>query len=242
MKALTIMLILISVNLFAQEKATRIPLIGEKAPSFVAESTNGKITFPDDYFNKWKIIFSHPDDFTPVCSTEILELAYLQDEFKKLNAEIIIISTDGINSHMEWKKSLENLNYKQKGPVSIKFPLISDKSIEISKLYGMIHPTYNDVKDVRGVFIIDPENKIRALMFYPNETGRNMDEILRMVKALQNVDKNYVLTPANWTPGADVLLKSPATEKETEKFKLSDDKSKYSYAWYMWFTKQGSRM
>jgi len=242
MKTITILLVLVSVNLFSQESTvSRIPMLGEKAPSFVAESTNGKINFPDDYFGKWKIIFSHPAAFTPVCSTELIELAFLQDEFKKLNTSIIVVSTDGLNSHIEWINSLESINYKDKGKVDIKYPLVSDKLMDISKKYGMIHPNYSEVKDIRGVFIIDPEDRIRSIMFYPNETGRNIDEIMRTVLALQNSDKNSVLTPANWQPGDDVLLKSPTSETKVEKYKENESSSNYSYAWYLLFKSQGSK-
>ncbi|OFY36697.1 MAG: hypothetical protein A2W91_03425 [Bacteroidetes bacterium GWF2_38_335] len=226
------------VNIFAQDKEVmRIPLIGETAPSFIAESTEGKLNFPDDYFSKWKIIFSHPAAFTPVCSTELLELAKLQGKFKKLNTGILVLSTDGVNSHLEWQKSLETIKYQGGETVDIDFPLISDKTLEISKLYGMIHPNYSSTRDIRGVFIIDPSNKIRAMMFYPSETGRNMDEIMRTLIALQSSDDKNILTPANWDPGEDVLLESPTTEKESEKLSKNKNPDIYNLTWYLWFTK-----
>lgn len=239
MKTLTIVLMFVSVTLFGQEeKAGRIPMLGEKAPAFTAESTSGKVNFPDDYFNKWKILFSHPAAFTPVCSSEMIELAHMQDEFKKLNTALLVISTDGNSSNTEWKYSLSQIDYKNKGKVEIKFPLVSDKTMEISKKYGMFHPAYNDLKNIRGVFIVDPQDRIRAIMFYPDETGRNLDEIKRTLLALQKTDKSSVLTPANWVPGEDVLLKGPDNEASSAKYQNSEKSPKYAYAWYMWFLKQ----
>ena len=225
---------------FAQaqkDENIRIPLIGEQAPSFTAKSTIGDIKYPEDFFGKWRIIFSHPADFTPVCSSEILELAKLQEEFKKLNTAIMVISTDGLNSHMEWINSLESIEYKGSPKQSINFALIADDHLEISKKFGMIHPTYNDKKDIRGVFIIDPENKIQAIFFYPSTTGRNFDEIKRTLLALQIAQKETVLTPANWHPGDDVLIPAPANKGEAEKMKNRNDARYYSYAWFMWFRK-----
>lgn len=215
----------------------RIPLIGETAPAFKAESTQGTINFPDDYFTKWKILFSHPADFTPVCSTEILELAAMQEDLKKLNTQIVVMSTDSKNSHIEWLKSLEEIDYKKRGPKEINFPLISDQSLKISKSYGMIHPNSSSTRDVRGAFIIDPANKIRAIFFYPMSTGRNLDEIKRTLEALQLTDKQNVLTPANWQPGQDVLLPAPATKEDAARLEEKWDTKLSSLAWYIWFTK-----
>jgi peroxiredoxin (alkyl hydroperoxide reductase subunit C) len=214
-----------------------IPLIGETAPRFTAESTMGTINFPDDYSKQWKILFSHPSDFTPVCSSELLELANLQDEFDKMNTRLLVVSTDGLDSHLEWTRSLESIKYKNTMTPRIRFPLIADKSLEISKLYGMIHPNSSTTKDVRGVFIIDPENKIRAIFFYPFDVGRNIDEIKRTLTALQTNAKFNVLTPANWQPGDDVLIHSPKTMAESEKMTDRKDPDLYSVIWYMWFRK-----
>lgn len=228
----------VTFSLVAQvNKDIKIPLIGEIIPSFVAESTVGKIKFPDDYFAKWKILFSHPADFTPVCTSEIIELANLQEEFRKLNTQVLVISTDGINSHLEWIKSIESIEYKGKKTVKIEFPLISDFNYEISKKYGMLQPSASNTKDVRGVFIIDSENKVRTIFYYPSNVGRNFDEILRTLKALQNVSNESVLTPANWKPGDDVLIPSPSNIDEANKLKDKNSPNLYSYAWYMWFKK-----
>jgi peroxiredoxin (alkyl hydroperoxide reductase subunit C) len=235
----TLTFLVLSVMLLQAQKSadTRIPLIGEQAPKFTAESTFGKITFPDDNNTKWTILFSHPADFTAVCSSEILELALLQDEFDKLNTRLMVISTDAVSSHIEWVKSLESIKYKEREPVKIKFPLISDKSLEISKKYGMIHSQSSTTKDIRGVFIIDSDDKIEAIFFYPMNIGRNMEEIKRTLIALQTASKNNVLIPANWTPGQDVMIPSPQTSADAEKMMKKNDPRLYYYSWYMWFMK-----
>ena len=210
-------------------------MLGEVAPSFMAESTMGKISFPGDYYQKWKILFSHPADFTPVCSTEILELAALQNDFDRLNAKLLVISTDGINSHIEWVKSLESIKYKGREPVKINFPLVSDNNLEISKKYGMIHFYNSSTRDVRGVFIIDPSDRIRAIFFYPDNAGRNLDEIRRTIVALQTASDKNVLIPANWLPGQDVMLPAPKTVEESEKLMKKNDPDLTSLTWYLWF-------
>jgi peroxiredoxin (alkyl hydroperoxide reductase subunit C) len=215
----------------------RIPLIGEAAPKFTAESTRGTITFPDNTNNKWTILFSHPADFTAVCSSEILELAALQAEFERLDTRLMVISTDAVSSHIEWVKSLEAINYKDRGPIKINFPLISDKSLEISKKYGMIHPNLSTTKDVRGAFIIGPDEKIEGIFFYPMNVGRNMDEIKRTLIALQTAEKNSVLIPANWKPGDDVMIQSPQTSDGAEALMKQKSKDLYYLTWYMWFRK-----
>ena len=205
---------------YAQDSiANRIPLIGERAPKFTAESTNGKITFPDENNSKWTILFSHPADFTAVCSSEILELAALQEDFEKLNTRLIVISTDAVSSHIEWVKSLETIKYKGREPVKIKFPLISD------------------TKDVRGVFIVDPDEKIEAIFFYSMNVGRNMDEIKRTLVALQTAEKNNVLIPANWNAGQDVMIPSPKTPDDADKLLKKITPGLYYLTWYMWFKK-----
>lgn len=231
-----ILLCLITTTIFSQQQSrTRMPMLGEKAPKFSAKSTNGNLNFPDDYYGKWKILFSHPASFTPVCTSELLELAYLQDDFDKINTALIVLSTDGINSHIEWVKSMESINYMDRGTVDIQYPIVSDVGYEISNKYGMIHPESSTTKDIRAVFIIDPDNRIKAIIYYPLNVGRNIDEILRTMVALQKVDKREVLTPANWNPGDDYLVKSPESIKEAEKLKSKNDSSMYSLAWYMWY-------
>lgn len=241
MKNIVIMFVMLlsSVLTFGQPKSNEscIPLLGGEAPSFEANSTNGHINFPDDYFSKWKILFSHPADFTPVCTSEILELAAMQEEFDQLNTSLMVISTDGINSHIEWVRSIESLNYKDLKPSKIKFPLISDVGLEISKKYGMLDVNSNNTRDIRGVFIIDPDNKIQAMFFYPSTVGRNLQEIKRTLLALQTHAKHDVLTPANWKPGEEVLIPSPASIREAEKLKEKKDPDLREVNWYMWLKK-----
>lgn len=218
-----------------EDRNFRIPLIGESAPSFTAESTNGTINFPTDFGRKWKILFSHPQDFTPVCTTEILELANLQDQFDKLGIKIVVVSTDPLETHKEWKKSMESLNLNNMGEVKIKFPLVDDNDLVISKEYGMIHPASNTTRSVRGVFIIDPDNIIQAIYFYPKSVGRSTDELIRMVTALQTTSSGKVLTPVNWKAGNDLLVPFPPKTDETGKPIVPD--GFYSPVWYLWFKK-----
>jgi peroxiredoxin 2/4 len=235
---LTFILVLTATLLFSQTTPeVRIPLIGETAPSFTGESTRGKITFPDDYYGKWKILFSHPAAFTPVCTSELIELAAMQADLEKLNTKVVVISTDGLNSHIAWVKSIESIRYEGKDPVKVNFPIISDNNLEISKKYGMIHSYTSTTRDIRGVFIIDENDKIKATFFYPMNVGRNMDEIKRTLIALQTADNKNVLTPANWTPGKDVLIPSPKTEAEADKLAAKKDPDLREVVWYMWFKK-----
>ncbi len=222
-------------TVMAQEQS--IPLIGSKAPSFTAESTNGTLTFPEDYGKSWKILFSHPQDFTPVCSSELLELAYMQNQFADLNVKIAIISTDNVARHKEWKAYLEEIDYKGRGQQKIEFPLLDDKTAVASKQYGMVHPVVSTNRDVRGVFIIDSENTIRSINFYPMEVGRNFQEITRVVHALQATKQAKVLTPANWEKGDDVMVPFyPYTEEQlASNPSLKDDY--YSLGNRMWFKK-----
>lgn len=214
----------------------RIPLIGTPAPSFKAPSTNGLISFPEDFGKQWKILFAHPRDFTPVCSSEILELAYRQDEFIQLNTQILIISVDKLVSHQNWKADLEQIDYKGHGKLKINFPLVVDSSFSICDSYGMLDTKSGRGKSVRGVFFINPENEISAFYFYPVEVGRNTDEILRTLKALQaHYDNPGVVIPANWQPGDDVMIPFLKVE-DKEELKKPDPKVHY-INWYMIYKK-----
>jgi peroxiredoxin (alkyl hydroperoxide reductase subunit C) len=218
-----------------EDRNFRIPLIGENAPSFTAESTNGTINFPSDFGRYWKILFSHPQDFTPVCTTEILQLANMQNEFDKLGIKLVVVSTDALDTHVQWKKSMESLNLNNAGEVKIRFPLVEDKNLVISKEYGMIHPKSNTTNSVRGVFIVDPDNVIQAIYFYPKSVGRSTDELLRMVTALQTTSSGKVLTPVNWKAGNDLLVPVPPQTDKTGKAIVPD--GFYSPVWYLWFKK-----
>jgi peroxiredoxin 2/4 len=213
----------------------RIPLIGEQAPSFTIESTAGTINFPFDFGTDWKIILSHPMDFTPVCSTELIELANLQNEFEKLGVKVITVSTDPLETHKQWKKALEQIEYKGYPRQKINFPIVDDSNLVISKLYGMIHLETDNNRDVRGVFIIDPNNKIRAEYFYPQEVGRNLNELLRTIIALQTADRKNVLTPANWNIGNDVLVPFPLKANMSAMNK--DSGEYYQFSWFIIFKK-----
>jgi peroxiredoxin 2/4 len=231
-------LLLLSLSAFVAPKTSNIvtPQLGDDAPSFIAKTTNGKLNFPKDFGVNWKILFSHPKDFTPVCSSEIIELAAMQDEFDKLGVKIAVISTDSINQHYSWKKALEEISYKGRTPVKIDFPLIADENYSISVSYGMIHEKYNHSMDVRGVFIINPENKICAIFFYPTNIGRNLEEIKRTVTALQMAGQSCVL-PANWKPGEDVMVPHFPYTDEQLKSDPGLSKNYYNYGGFMWFIK-----
>lgn len=189
-----------------------LPLIGEKAPSFQAETTQGKIQFPEDYKGRWVIFFSHPADFTPVCTTEFMAFAAMQGEFKKLNAELLGLSIDSTYSHIAWLRTIrEKIEYKGMKGIEVNFPVISDLTMEVSRQFGMVQPCASNTQAVRAVFIIDPHGTVRAILYYPLSNGRNMDEIKRLLQALQTSDEHKVATPANWRPGDDVIIPPPGS-------------------------------
>lgn len=218
----------------------RIPLIGEYAPAFEANTTQGPINFPSDYKGKWSILFSHPADFTPVCSTEFMTFASMAEDFKKLNTELIGLSVDSIHSHIAWLRALCPMEWgPHKKGEEIPFPLIDDVSMNIANKYGMIHDK-SSTAAVRATFIIDTEGKIRTILYYPASTGRNMEEIKRIVIALQKADSDHCATPANWMPGDDVIIPAPgscgAAKERTSEVKNSKDL--YSYDWFLTFRKE----
>lgn len=237
MKKLAVLSIAIAFSLL-QVKAqnVNIPQIGVKAPSFTAQTTQGEINFPSDYGNNWKILFSHPKDFTPVCSSEILELAHEQQTFHNLDASIVVVSTDILEQHKSWKAALEEIRYEERAPVKIDFPLVADPDLKVSTLYGMVHSASNISENIRGVYFIDPENTIRAIQFYPNEVGRSVDEIERTLLALQTTyaHKNQV-TPVNWQPGDDLLI--PVLSAEDKNGIGTPESDYYKLAWFMMFKK-----
>lgn len=216
-----------------KEQLYQIPLIGDKAPQFKATTTNGEILFPDDFAGKWVILFSHPADFTPVCSTEFMTFASRQDEFKKLNVELVGLSVDALQSHIKWLKDLEGFEYNGIKNVKVKFPLIVDITMNVSKLYGMIHPNSDTTHAVRAVFVIDPNGIVRTILYYPASTGRNFDEIVRIVKSLQLADSEKIATPADWKPGDDVIVPPPATKKEADR--RMKEKGMKCQDWYLCF-------
>lgn len=184
-----------------------MPRIGDPAPTFVANSTQGEINFPKDFQGKWKILFSHPADFTPVCTSEFMTFASMEAEFNALNTRLIGISVDGIYSHIAWLRTIrEKIKYRDMQDVEVKFPLVEDVSMEISKKYGMIHPGETSTQTVRAVFIIDNYDKIRAIIYYPLALGRNIDEIKRVLIGLQSIDEFDVALPEDWHPGEEVIV------------------------------------
>jgi peroxiredoxin (alkyl hydroperoxide reductase subunit C) len=231
-----LLLMIVNVSMAQKLGNQRIPLIGSTAPSFKAPSTNGPLNFPDDFGKKWKILFAHPRDFTPVCSSEILELAYRQDEFLQLNTQIVVVSVDKLVSHLNWKADLEQINYKGHGKVKINFPLVVDSSFAICDSYGMLDTKSGRGKSVRGIFFVNPDNEISAFYFYPNEVGRNTDEIIRTLKALQtSYTGNGVVLPCNWQPGDDVMI--PFLNVEDKEELKKPDPSIHYINWYMIYKK-----
>lgn len=184
-----------------------MPRIGEKAPAFEAVTTQGKINFPADFKGKWKILFSHPADFTPVCTSEFMTFGKMADEFEALNCQLVGLSVDGLYSHIAWLRTIrEKIEYKGMKDVEIHFPLIDDVSMKVAKLYGMIQPGESETSAVRAVFFIDPKDTIRTIMYYPLALGRNFDEIKRVLVGLQTVDNFGVALPADWRPGDEVIV------------------------------------
>ena len=182
-----------------------IPKIGDRAPDFQANSSKGPISLKD-FKGKWVILFSHPADFTPVCTTEFIEFAKKYDEFEKRNAQLIGLSIDSVYSHIAWLLQMEKIY-----GVEVKFPVIADLNMNVANLYGLIHEHASATSTVRAVFFIDPEGVVRALIYYPASTGRNIDEILRVLDSLTYADSFIIATPANWKAGDDVIVPQPAT-------------------------------
>lgn len=223
----------------AASPAVRIPLIGEQAPAFTAVTTQGEINFPADYAGKWVILFSHPADFTPVCTTEFMTFASLQDQFNELNCELIGLSIDSNFSHIAWLRTIrEKIEYKNMKNVEVTFPVIADLKMDVAAKYGMVHPSSDDTHAVRAVFFIDPNAKIRAMLYYPASCGRNFDEIMRMLIALQTADAESCATPADWRPGDDVIIPAPGscgTAKDRVEGAAGGDY--YCLDWFLCFRK-----
>ena len=191
-----------------------MPRIGEKAPAFTAETTQGPINFPEEFKGKWVILFSHPSDFTPVCTSEFVTFGSMQDEFEQLNCQLIGLSIDGLASHIAWLRTIkEKIEFKGMKNIDVRFPLIEDISMKVANKYGMIQPGESNTKAVRAVFFIDPEATIRAIIYYPLNLGRNFDELKRALIALQTADKFKVAMPANWYPGDDVIIPAPGSTR-----------------------------
>ncbi|HEY7856387.1 MAG TPA: peroxiredoxin [Terriglobales bacterium] len=202
-----------------------LPRINEAAPDFETKSTHGVIRL-SDYKGKWVMLFSHPADFTPVCSTEFMAFARRYAEFQALNVQPIGISIDSVFSHIAWVRSME-----ETGGVKIPFPVVADLDMKVAQSFGMIHPATSDTAPIRAVFFIDPKQVIRAILYYPQSTGRSVDELLRVFSALQTTDAHGVSTPADWKTGGTVVLPPPQTQADAEK-RVADTGLKVKQ-WYL---------
>jgi peroxiredoxin (alkyl hydroperoxide reductase subunit C) len=201
----------------------RLPRLGEPAPDFEAPTTHGTIRL-EDYKGSWLVLFSHPADFTPVCTTEFMAFAEIYEELQKRGVELLGISVDSITSHIAWVRNVE-----EKAGVKIPFPIIADLNKEVAELFGMVHPGQSKTETVRCVFVIDPNQIVRAMIYYPLTTGRNMAEVLRLIDALQTTDQHGVATPANWKLGDMVIVPPPNTQE------MAEERLKQGYECVDWY-------
>lgn len=222
------------------EKIYSMPRIGDPAPEFKAVTTQGEINFPADYSGGWVILFSHPADFTPVCTSEFMTFAKMEGEFAKANCKLVGLSVDGLYSHIAWLRTIkEKIEYRGMKEIEVKFPLIEDITMEVAKKYGMIQPGESATKAVRAVFFIDPKGTIRTIVYYPLNVGRNFDELYRVLIALQTSDKFGVATPADWRPGDDVIV-PPAGSCGVAKERMNGkDEDVKCYDWFFCTKKLG---
>lgn len=200
-----------------QEILHSSPRLGDLAPDFDAVTTHGRMKFSDYAKDHWVVLFSHPADFTPVCTTEMSGFAVREEEFKELNTKLLGLSIDSIHAHLAWVHSVN----KSLG-ILIRFPIIADIDMKVARLYGMLQPGESDTSAVRAVFVIDPKRKVKAIMYYPHNVGRNMDEIFRILKALQVSEKHRVVLPLNWQPGDKVIVPAPRNIDEMLEREKSD--------------------
>ncbi|HPV26239.1 MAG TPA: peroxiredoxin [Bacteroidales bacterium] len=215
-----------------EEKVYSMPRIGDKAPEFRAVTTQGEINFPNDYKGSWVILFSHPADFTPVCTSEFMTFATMAEKFEKANTKLVGLSVDGLYSHIAWLRTIkEKIEYKGMKDVEVKFPLIEDITMEVARKYGMMMPGESDTKAVRAVFFIDPKGIIRTILYYPLSLGRNFEEIYRVVIGLQTADKFSVALPADWQPGDDVIVPTAGSCGVAKERMESKDEMK-CYDWF----------
>lgn len=185
--------------------------LGQTAPNFTLDSTQGQITFHDFTPGKWKVLFSHPKDFTPICTTEFAQFARRSAEFEQRNAQLVGLSVDSVDDHHGWAKDIASV-----GKTEVGFPILADPDLEVAKQYGMFHPEADALVTVRSVFLVDPNNKVRIILTYPPSIGRNVDEILRALDALQQSDKQGVSIPVDWQPGDDVVVSPKLSDAEVE--------------------------
>ena len=192
------------------ESASTFPRLNEPAPAFRANTTHGERCL-EDYKGQWLILFSHPADFTPVCTTEFIAFAKASEKFKSMNCALLGLSIDSVYSHLAWMQSI-----KSSFDIEIPFPIIDDIKMDVARAYGMIHPGAADTQAVRATFFIDPEGKLRAMVYYPMSNGRSIDEFVRLLTAMQTSDANKVATPEGWIPGQDVIVPPPKTPAAIE--------------------------
>ena len=205
-----------------EQEIMSMPRIGDAAPEFEAVTTQGNIRFPSDLNGSWVILFSHPADCTPVCTSEFMTFATMESKFAEANCKLVGLSIDGLYSHIAWLRTIkEKIEYKGMKDVEVNFPLIEDIKMDVAKKYGMIQPNEDSTKAVRAVFFIDPKGIIRSIIYYPLSLGRNFDELYRVIIALQAADKFGVATPADWRPGDDVII-GPAGSCGTAKERMED--------------------
>lgn len=199
------------------QEINSIPRIGDIAPDFEANTSQGRIKFSEFAQGSWVVLFSHPADFTPVCTTEMSGFAVREEEFTAINTKLLGLSIDSIHAHLAWINNV----HKNMG-ILIKFPIIADIDMKVSKLYGMLQPNESETSAVRAVFFIDPKRKVRLIMYYPQNVGRNMDEMIRVLKAMQLSAKHGVVLPLNWQPGDKVIVPPPRTVEEMKEREKSD--------------------
>ena len=221
-----------------ENEYNRMPLIGDQAPAFKAVTTQGEINFPADFKGKWVILFSHPADFTPVCTTEFMTFGSMIDEFKALNTELVGLSVDSLYSHIAWLRKIQELEWNGKKNINVTFPLIEDIKMEVAKAYGMIQPGQSTTQAVRAVFVIDPKGIIRTILYYPLSTGRNFDEIKRIIIALQKADKDNVATPADWRPGDDVIVPTAGSCGVAKERMDNQTDDQFCLDWFMCFRRE----
>ena len=216
-----------------QEITQSMPRIGDKAPSFTAKTTQGVINFPEDFLGKWKILFSHPADFTPVCTSEFMTFASMQKDFDALNCQLVGLSVDGLYSHIAWLRTIKDkIEYKGMKNVEVTFPLIEDITMEVAKKYGMIQPNENSTQAVRAVFFVDPKGIIRTIIYYPLSLGRNFDELKRILLGLQTADEFGVALPADWRPGDEVIVPTAGSCGVAKERMEAKEEDMHCYDWF----------
>ncbi len=215
-----------------EENIIPMPRIGDKAPAFKAVTTQGEIDFPKQYEGEWVILFSHPADFTPVCTSEFITFASMEEQFAEAGCKLVGLSIDGLYSHIAWLRTIkEKIEYKGMKDVEVNFPLIEDITMNVAKKYGMIQPNEDSTKAVRAVFFIDPKGVIRTILYYPLSLGRNFDELYRVLQALKTADAFDVATPADWRPGDDVII-GPAGSCGTAKDRMDGKEDMVCQDWF----------